>query len=321
MKRDVLLPFGTALFLAGIVLGMEGNAAGSGSCRVLELIRMNHPNEFTCRVDRWWGIDDLRLRVTVRDLSIPEDQSLAERMEKRIEDILNGSPAVRLENVHSRNYFRVIADVQIDHADLVETLQKEGLAPPVKKIPEKPAEGLPAETLSQSAYPVNRVYPKEVRQPAEKPAVRPPYSRQGLENILNAEVDLTGLDSNTSLKEALEVIRLSFHPPLPMVVLWNDLIQNLYIDPETPIGVGGLGRIPLKLALELILSSVSPGRGRPVVLQEDTLLLIVSSQFAQRMLRPRVYDIGELANIPVFADEPGIGGGTNSYSNSGSSGR
>ena len=80
-------------------------------------------------------------------------------------------------------------------------------------------------------------------------------------------------------------------------------------------------RIPLKLALELILSSASQGLGRPVVLQQDTILLVVSAQFAARQMKTHVYDIHELAAIPILIDEYSGGAGGASYSNSGGSGR
>lgn len=292
----------------------------SNRCRVLELLRIHSPNEFTCRVDQWKGIDRLKLRVTIRDLPIPEDPTASDQIRQTIEELLKHSGQIVLKNIQSRNYFRIFADVETDRNDLLDALRKQGL---IRPVPAKQAkEEIEAiERPVPLSFSAGRLRPGKFEPAPAAVRSQPVYTGRSLKKLLDTEVDLSGLDSNTTLQEALEVIRLAFEPPLPLAIVWNDLQQNLFIDSETPIGVDGLTKIPLKLALELILSSVSAGTGRPVVLHGDTVLLIVSPEFAARQMKTQVYDVHELAGIPIFADEYGGSSGRTSYSNSGGSGR
>lgn len=318
MKRSIsMVILALPLFLSGAI----SEAGGLDTCRVLEVIQIHKSGEFTCRVDRWKGIDDLKLRVMIRNFSPPEEKKAADQIQQWLEESLKSSQKIMLKNIRDRNYFRVMADVQIDQIDLIEAVQRDGLIQPVKSEPDKTEEILPVKEFTLPAYSPARLPAKETRTNLTKPERRPLYSKESLEQILYAEVDLSGLDSNTPLKEALELIRLSVDPPLPLVIVWNDLQQTLFLDPETPIRVDGFTKIPLKLAIELILSSVSAGPSRPVLLQEDRLLLVVSSRFAARRMRPAVFDIGELAAIPIFVDEFTSGVGRSSNSNSPGSGR
>lgn len=307
-----LLPYGTSYGSS------DSFAASDSRCRVLEVIRIHSRQEFTCRVDRWKGIDNLRLRVTIRNVSIPEEVTAREQAMEWLRSHLESSRYIILRNIEPRNYFRVVADVQTDRVDLLEGMLKKGLIRPQESVSEK--------QLLTQVPPLNGSFQnhppsKDIPIPLDKRQSKPLYSKAALEKVLSSEIDLSGLDSNASLREALEMIRLSVDPPLPMVIVWNDLQQTLLLDPETPIGVGGLTKIPLKLAIELILSSVSSGAERPVVLQENTVLLIVSSRFAAGRMNPGVYNISELAGIPVFVDEYSSGVQQSPLSNSGGSGR
>lgn len=317
MKSSIsIVMLALPVFLCGFV----SKAGGFTACRVLEVIQIHNSGEFTCRVDHWKGIEDLKLRVTIRHFTPPEEQNEADQIQRWLGNTLHRARRVVLKNIRERNYFRVIADVQIDQIDLIWVLQKEGLIRPKKTELDKAGETLPEDVPSLANAPAGHPA-SQTRTNLKKPEQKPIYSKESLEKILYAEVDLSGLDYNTSLKEALELIRLSVDPPLPLVIVWNDLRQQLFLDPETPIRIDGFTKIPLKLAIELILSSVSAGPSRPVLLQEDRLLLVVSSQFAARRMRPAVFDISVLAAVPIFVDEFSGGMRGSSYSNSSGSGR
>jgi hypothetical protein len=300
---------------SGLTYGLDGSSLLSDSrCYVREVIQIHNAGEFTCRVSQWKGIDNLRLRVKIRYVSVPEDQS--DHAIVRMRHYLSGSQNIQLRNIEARNYFRVIADVSVGRADLAEMMLKEGI---VRRNPSDLQAEVPVRNdfLSEP----DRFVEKNLSTRFIQPQVNSLYSRQSLEKALSSEVDLSMLDSTTPLREALELIRLSVDPPLPMVVIWSDLQHNLDLDPDRPIGVAGFTRISPKLAMELILSSVSPGIQKPVAFQEDNILLIVSSGFALRRMKSAVYDISELASIPAIADEYNSRTGGSTSSNSGGSGR
>ena len=99
-----------SLFFCEITFGAgESLNDSSNRCRFLELIRMHSQNEFTCRVVQWKGIERLKLRVTIRNLSIPEDVVIADRIQQWIENRLKNSRNIVLQDIQSRNYFRIIA--------------------------------------------------------------------------------------------------------------------------------------------------------------------------------------------------------------------
>jgi hypothetical protein len=313
MKKLIVSIVGIAfLFPSG---WSNGSNSPDSRCRVLEVIKIHSPYEFTCRIDQWKGINNLRLRVKIRNVSIPEGED-SDPVTDWIRHRLDVSEGIRLHHIEPRNYFRVVADVSVGRFDLVEAMLKEGILRP---HPSEPPQEVPDRNDFLSVR--DRLVEKDLSARLIKPQSKSLYSKESLEKVLATEVDLSMLDSATPLREALEIIRLSVDPPLPMVVIWSDLQQTLYLDPDMPIGVDGFTRISPKLAMELILSSVSPGAIRPVAVQEENLLLIVSSRFASQRMKSGVYDIRELASIPASADENSerIGGSTSS--NSGGSGR
>ncbi|MEJ5259060.1 MAG: hypothetical protein WHS88_02595 [Anaerohalosphaeraceae bacterium] len=132
--------------------------------------------------------------------------------------------------------------------------------------------------------------------------VRPKRQEIQIENLLKKEADLSALREDVSIREALEIIRTSVEPPLPLIVLWPDLSRNLLIEPDRPIGLEIRGQMSLGLALELVLSSASPVGRKAVLLREENVFLVVSSQFAALRMRPKVYDIGELTSFWVLEE-------------------
>ena len=93
------------------------------------------------------------------------------------------------------------------------------------------------------------------------------YSTMGLSNDTDAdirtrqqlddEVDLSEWRPEMGFGEAIEILTDSTGPPLPIVVLWQDLNEYAEIDRTTPINMDPISAIPAGKALELLLKAVS----------------------------------------------------------------
>ena len=74
---------------------------------------------------------------------------------------------------------------------------------------------------------------------------------------LDEIVDLSALTPSMPFSEAIEELKNSVEPPLKIVVLWRDLLNEAEIEPITEIDMDGVGAIGLGKALELLLKAVS----------------------------------------------------------------
>lgn len=286
MKRDVL-----SVFVFLICFGQSALAGGwraaDSKAYVLEVIQVHSLGEFTCRVDEWKQIPNLKLRVEVRGLEWAADEPNARKV---FEELLSKSGSeIILKNIEDRGYFRVAADVYAGTLNIAEMVSLQ-----VSLQPKKTEE----ERREPFAWEYREWIWKEA--PADRKSFPKRLSKQEIDRILSQEADLSALDEETSLRDAFEIIRLCVDPPLPLVVMWNDLSHYLNVDPERPIGFDIKGTISLQLALELVISSASLDGQRPVILEEEGLLLAVSPQFALKKMRTRIYDIGELTSFGVW---------------------
>ncbi len=75
---------------------------------------------------------------------------------------------------------------------------------------------------------------------------------------LDQVVDLSGLKEETAFEEALDILRNSVDPPLNVVVMWNDISENAFIEKERLIGISGRGlsNVSLRTGLKLVLRAV-----------------------------------------------------------------
>jgi len=81
---------------------------------------------------------------------------------------------------------------------------------------------------------------------------------------LDKIVDLSSLDPQMPLADAVETLRNSVEPPLNIVVLWTDLRENLSVEPSTPINISGMSSVKLGTALDLLVKGVSSANAKPM---------------------------------------------------------
>jgi hypothetical protein len=74
-------------------------------------------------------------------------------------------------------------------------------------------------------------------------------------------VDLSNWSPEMSFLDAINELKHSVDPPLKMVVLWGDLLENAEIDQTTPTNMDALPEVRISKALDFLLKSVASGTG------------------------------------------------------------
>jgi len=109
--------------------------------------------------------------------------------------------------------------------------------------------------------------------------------------------------------EAIDILRNSTLPPLNIAVLWKDLQENADIYRETPIGMNGLSKVPLRTHLKVLLMSVSAGGVEKLgYVVDDGVIIIATRGSLPRKMVTRIYDIADLVSEPAnYRLMPGFG--------------
>ncbi|MHC5082889.1 MAG: hypothetical protein ACYTET_02980 [Planctomycetota bacterium] len=284
------------------------------------------PLEFECKLKDFPYAKSARFKVTIQNLNLSKSAVSDDKAAQFLQTNLDSADTIRLRNVKVRNYFRLSADVFIDNKDLVDTYVKANLGtavlPPEKdRQPQKPKPEI--RHSSAKRPPENRI-----SKPTSLPAANRMSTQTGarfvsLDQLLNTEVDLSMINADTTLAEALDIMRRSVRPNLPLLVLWNDLENNAMIDKDQPIGISGFGRMKLATAMKVIMNSISTASGSNLVLVPEGRVLTLGTRRGLNY-KPvtRVYSITDLTLPPSFSNEFGRGAGSASGSHSsGRSGR
>ncbi|MBN1816788.1 MAG: hypothetical protein JW828_05480, partial [Sedimentisphaerales bacterium] len=190
----------------------------------------------------------------------------------------------------------------------------------LKKESEKHEMALLVETYKQGVPYENEMnYPPDWKEIAarRKQAVSDGRSPADIavDQQLSEVVNLTTLTEQTTLSEAVEILRNSVEPPLNMAVLWRDLNDTAFITPDTPIQMSGAGltSIPLRTGLDRVLQAVSgPQALSPLAYTiEDGIISIATRDSLPTRFENRVYDVGELLSPPSsgYSQMGGMGGG------------
>ena len=123
-------------------------------------------------------------------------------------------------------------------------------------------------------------------------------------------VDLSALTPDTSFSAAIEILKKSVDPPLKIVVMWGDLLDNADIEPTTPINMDAVESIPVLAALELMLKSVSGGFAELGYSVENGIITIATVYSLPSKLDTLVYDITDLLGRSAdYRTQPPTGGG------------
>jgi hypothetical protein len=109
----------------------------------------------------------------------------------------------------------------------------------------------------------------------------------------------SALTFHTTFSEAIDILRNSTDPPLKIVVMWRDLSENAYVEPDTPIKIDGVSGIRLRTALELLLLAVSSGVAKLEYVVKDGVIIIATRDSLPDKMVTRVYDVSDLLAPPA----------------------
>ena len=151
-------------------------------------------------------------------------------------------------------------------------------------------------------------YPKDWREILEKPTRRPdepiqldPANMIAYEQ-LDKVVDLSELTPEMPASQAIEIIRRKVEPPLNIVVLWREMLENAQIEPSTPINMDGPANAKLGTALENLLNALSnPAVGITIdyVINKGVITVGTQESLPQKKMETRVYDVSDLVGEPA----------------------
>jgi len=108
---------------------------------------------------------------------------------------------------------------------------------------------------------------------------------------LDQTVDLSALGPDMTFADAIEELKRSVDPPLRIVVLWRDLVDNADIDQTTPINMDTISSAPLGAALELLLKSVSAGLTELGYVVKDGIITVATVDSLPSSFETWVYDV------------------------------
>ncbi|MHC4646864.1 MAG: hypothetical protein ACYTBJ_15300 [Planctomycetota bacterium] len=91
------------------------------------------------------------------------------------------------------------------------------------------------------------------------------------------EVDLSAWNTEMPFGEAIEQLKRSVEPPLPVVVLWHDLGENAGIDQAITINIDAAPRIQVGKALELLVKSLSSASGVELGYEIDKAVIMIAT--------------------------------------------
>jgi hypothetical protein len=129
---------------------------------------------------------------------------------------------------------------------------------------------------------------------------------------LQQTVDLSSLKVQTTLSEAIELLRNSTEPPLKIVVMWRDLSDNANIDQDTTIQMDGVSGITLHTGLDILLRAVSSAYAKLGYIVKDGIIIVATKESLPVKMNTRVYDVSYLLSAPArfgFGFTPGFVGG------------
>jgi len=148
-----------------------------------------------------------------------------------------------------------------------------------------------------------------------------PYTRKNLENqgqqtsktaykkVSRITAGPSSFTPEMTFEEAINILRNSTVPKLNIAVLWKDLEQNADIYRDTPIGINGVSKVPLRTHLKLLLMSISAGGTEKLgYVVDDGVIIIATQGSLPKKMKTRVYDIADLVSAPAnFRLMPGLG--------------
>ena len=134
-------------------------------------------------------------------------------------------------------------------------------------------------------------------------------SKKAYKKVSRITAGPSSFTPDMSFDEAINILRNSTVPKLNIAVLWKDLEENADIYRDTPIGINGVSKVPLRTHLKLLLMSISAGGTEKLgYVVDDGVIIIATQGSLPKKMKTRVYDITDLVSAPAnFRLMPGLG--------------
>ncbi len=278
-------------------LGVSTSDNTPKDCQVLKVLNSYDGGDFTCKVKGLADVGSLPLRVRIRGLQRVGADGKGEETRRFVAKGLGNAARIILKNIRMRNYFRAEADVEVDGKSLADALVANGLAKRIVAAPEKMV--LPTKPTitspSMSSLPTSSPPGATL---VQGPVRRPMNPSVALRTAVIS--DVSNITSDTTFEEALEIIRTAVDPPLPLVVMWNDIEENGFIERTKAIGIEGLGRgVSLRQVLKLVLAAAgTEGAELEYVVDGGVVTIATKAMGLGKRYYTRVYDAAELLAVP-----------------------
>ena len=277
--------------ISALVAGVVGVEPDTRVCYTVGVVNsVSDSTTFVCRLQDYAWPTQVRFTVRLGDVEAGGDPNAAAAGRHYLYERLTNARQVRLRNVQDHGYFRLTADVWIDGRDVAAEMAACGLA--VSSLPgaETPPAAVPAAGPLLRAFPPAAAVASAERRAAVPAAVR----GESIETRLARVADLSRLVPETTFEEAMTILAEASEPRLPLLILWNDLERNAFVERDMPIGIEGIGRMRLDKALALILRAVSPPATPLVAVDEGGVLTIATGYGVVQKPRTGVYSAADL---------------------------
>ncbi|HDS84769.1 MAG TPA: hypothetical protein ENN97_06200 [Phycisphaerales bacterium] len=274
--------------ISALLIGVVGiESEKSVSYTIDQFIDVQGPESFVSRLRDYTGPTQVRFVVRIAGLEAPEDPNAVQIAQQFLLERLSNAQMIKLRNVQDHGYFRLTAEVYADGLNVGRHMLKAGLMRPT---PSK----LDADTEDEAANGLGR-FP-EFPPSAEHFLSRPPSAAaRGPDRPKRyaGQVDMSLIRPDTTFREALAIIS-GQEPRLPILVLWNDLERNAFVERDTPVGIEGVGRMRAEAALNLVLRAVATSGMRLRVISEGGVLTIATEVADLGKPTTRVYPVADL---------------------------
>jgi len=110
----------------------------------------------------------------------------------------------------------------------------------------------------------------------------------GLKVQLDTIIDLQDFTPELPAATAFDVLRESVSPPLNIVVLWKDLLDNAETEPTTPIDMDGIPEVSVGTALDVLLKALGGGYYELAYTVQDSVI-VVGTRETQQALSSNAY--------------------------------
>ncbi|MBN1796205.1 MAG: hypothetical protein JW804_05985 [Sedimentisphaerales bacterium] len=264
-----------------------------------------------------------RIKADVEQKRIRDDMEQARKT--RIEELMENAKAYQKQQRYEEALGQLESLLKIDplndHAlilkdTLTDTISFRRQLEVIKEREHERTKLLLETSKSEIPYANELVYPKNWLEISAKRAPEEAIGRDpetaAVYKQLDESVDLSALNRDMPLSDAIEVLRTSVDPPLKIFVNWRDLYDNADIEKTTPIDMDPISSIKLSAGLKLLLEAVSGGFADLGYGVESGIITIATEESIPSDMVTLVYDVSDLIGRPAeyrISQQTGRGGG------------